>query len=89
MDISISQVVIWLLMSIIVGCAGELIAGRHALDGFMGAIFLALLAILLVDGIFHFQVVGEPHYFNVPLISTLFAAAVLVTVWSGYLYHHS
>ncbi len=88
MDITISQMVIWLLMSIIVGCAGELIAGRHAVDGFMGAIFLAMLAIFLVDGIFHFQVVGEPLYFNVPLLTTLLTAAVLVTIWSGYLYHH-
>ena len=88
MDITISQIVIWLLMSIVVGCAGELIAGRHAVDGFMGAIFLAMLAIFLVDGIFHFQMVGEPLYFNVPLLTTLLTAAVLVTAWSGFLYHY-
>ena len=89
MDITFAQIVIWLFMALLVGCAGELIAGRHALDGFVGAFFLALLAILLVNGIFHFHIAWEPSYFNVPLISSLFAAALLVTIWSGYLYHRS
>lgn len=88
MNITFAQVIIWLIMAVAVGCVGELIAGRHKLDGFVGAIMLALLAILLVNGVFHFHITGEPFYHQVPLISTLCAAAILVAFWSGYAYYH-
>ena len=87
MNISFTQVIIWVIMSVAVGCVGELIAGRHKLDGFVGAIMLALLAILLVDGVLHFHFAGEPSYHQVPLITTLCAAATLVAFWSGYAYY--
>lgn len=86
MAIIIEQVVIWLIIAVVVGCIGELFAGRHTVDGLLGATILGLLSILLLIGVLHFHIEGEPFFSNVPLISTILAAAVLVTVWSGFVY---
>ncbi len=81
------QICIWLLIAGIVGCAGELMAGRHSLRGFFEASEAALLAVLLIVGIFHFRFVGELVVLNVPLLSTVFIAALFVSIWSVRAYH--
>jgi len=86
MEISFTQVLIWIVIAAVVGVVGELIARRRAPDGIIGAILVGLLAIFLIVGVFHFHITGEPFWGGVPLISTIIVAALLVAVWSGFAY---
>ena len=86
MDISFTQVLIWILIAALVGVVGELLARRRAPDGIVGAILVGLLAIFLIVGVFHFHITGEPELENVPLISSIIVSALLVAVWSGFAY---
>jgi uncharacterized membrane protein YeaQ/YmgE (transglycosylase-associated protein family) len=86
MSISFTQVLIWILIAAVVGVVGELLARRRAPDGIVGAIIVGLIAIFLIVGVFHFQITGEPKLENVPLISSIIVAAILVAIWSGFAY---
>jgi uncharacterized membrane protein YeaQ/YmgE (transglycosylase-associated protein family) len=85
--ITFGSLIIWLLISALVGFVGELIARRRAPDGIIGAIVLGFIAILLVVGVLHIHIVGEPVLFGVPLITSIIAAAILVFLWSAFFYH--
>src|SRR5215469_2076444 len=87
MIITFTSLLIWLLIALLVGLLGELLARRRAPDGIIGAVVLGFLAIFLVVGVFHFSIVGEPTIAGVPLISSIIAAAILVALWSGFAYH--
>jgi len=87
MTITLTALLIWLLISELVGFIGELIARRRAPDGIIGAIILGFLAILVVVGILHVHIVGEPTVYGVLLISSIIAAAILVFIWSAFAYH--
>jgi uncharacterized membrane protein YeaQ/YmgE (transglycosylase-associated protein family) len=84
---TLTQLIIWVLIAALVGILGELLAHRRAPDGLVGAIIAGFLAILLVDGIFHVSIRGEPFLDGVPLITSIIAAAILVALWSAFAYH--
>jgi len=86
MVITFTTLLLWLLIAILVGFIGELIAGRRAPDGIIGAIIVGFLAIFLIVGVFHFAIAGEPTLAGVPLISSIIVAAILVVLWSGFAY---
>src|SRR5579859_8164128 len=86
MTLSLTQVLIWVVIAAIIGVVGELLARRRTRGGIIGAILVGLLAIFLIVGVFHFQIAGEPMLDNVPLISSIIVAAILVAVWSGFAY---
>src|SRR5579859_3367689 len=86
MDITFTQVLIWIVIAALVGVVGELLARRRAPDGIIGAILVGLLAIFLIVGVFHFRITGEPLLGGVPLISSIIVAALLVGLWSGFAY---
>ena len=86
MNISFTQVLIWIVLAALVGVVGELLARRRAPDGIVGAIIVGFLAIVLIVGVFHFHITGEPLLGGVPLISTIIVAALLVAIWSGFAY---
>jgi uncharacterized membrane protein YeaQ/YmgE (transglycosylase-associated protein family) len=86
MNISFTQVLIWIVIAALVGVVGEMLAHRRAPDGIIGAILVGLLAIFLIVGVFHFRITGEPLLGGVPLISTILVAALLVALWSGFAY---
>src|SRR6266700_1822531 len=86
MEISFTQVLIWIVIAALVGVVGELLARRRAPDGIIGAILVGLLAIFLIVGVFHFRITGEPLLGGVPLISAIIVSALLVGVWSGFAY---
>jgi uncharacterized membrane protein YeaQ/YmgE (transglycosylase-associated protein family) len=87
MTISLTTLIIWLFIAAIVGFVGELIAHRRAPGGIIGAIVLGLLAIILLVGILHLHIPGEPIWYGVPLISSIIVAAIMVAIWSGFAYH--
>jgi uncharacterized membrane protein YeaQ/YmgE (transglycosylase-associated protein family) len=87
MTITFTGLLIWLIIAVLVGVVGELIARRRAPDGIIGAAILGFLAIFLIVGVFHFSIAGEPTIDGVPLISSIVVAAVLVVIWSGFAYH--
>jgi uncharacterized membrane protein YeaQ/YmgE (transglycosylase-associated protein family) len=60
MNISFTQVLIWIVIAALVGVVGELLAHRRAPDGIVGAILVGLFAIFLIVGVFHFRITGEP-----------------------------
>lgn len=86
MHITFEQLVIWIIIALIVGFLGELIARRRAPDGIIGAAVVGFIAILLIVGVFHFSIAGEPTISGVPLISSIIAAAILVALWSAFAY---
>jgi uncharacterized membrane protein YeaQ/YmgE (transglycosylase-associated protein family) len=86
MTITFTGLLIWIIIAILVGLIGELIARRRAPDGIIGAAVLGFIAILLIVGVFHFSIAGEPTLDGVPLISSVLAAAILVIIWSGFAY---
>jgi uncharacterized membrane protein YeaQ/YmgE (transglycosylase-associated protein family) len=87
MTITLAQLLIWLVIAILVGIVGELIARRRAPEGIIGAAILGFLGIFLVAGVLHFSIDGEPVLAGVPLVSSVLAAAVLVLIWSAVAYH--
>ncbi len=87
MTLTLTSLIIWILIAALVGFVGELIARRRAPDGIIGAIIVGFLAILLVVGILHLHIVGEPVLYGVPLITSIIAAAILVFIWSRFAYH--
>lgn len=91
MDITFIQLLIWLIIAAIVGVIGELIAGRRAPDGIIGAIIIGFLAIFLIVGVLHFHIGDEPTFNGVPLISSIIVAAILVFLFSRFAYrrYHS
>lgn len=83
MTLTVAQFIVWLIVAAIVGFLGELIAGRRAPDGILGAIMVGLFAIFLIVGFFHFSIKDEPTVEGVPIISTIIAAAMVVAFWSS------
>lgn len=86
MTITLGTLVIWLIIAIVVGFIGELLARRRAPDGIIGAAVVGFIAIFLIVGVFHFSIAGEPTLDGVPLISSILAAAILVVIWSAFAY---
>jgi uncharacterized membrane protein YeaQ/YmgE (transglycosylase-associated protein family) len=86
MTITFTQLIVWVIIAAIVGFLGELIAGRRAPAGILGAIMVGLFAIFLIVGFFHFSIAGEPTVGGVPIISTILAAVILVVIWSSLAY---
>ncbi|MBV9689095.1 MAG: GlsB/YeaQ/YmgE family stress response membrane protein [Ktedonobacteraceae bacterium] len=86
MDITLETLVVWIIIALVVGFLGELIAGRRAPDGIIGAAILGFIAIFLIVGVLHFSIAGEPIVAGVPLISSIIAAALLVVLWSAVAY---
>jgi uncharacterized membrane protein YeaQ/YmgE (transglycosylase-associated protein family) len=86
MTVTLVQFIIWVIIAAIIGFLGELIAGRRAPAGILGAIMLGLLSIFLIVGFFHFSIAGEPTVAGVPIISTIIAAVILVIIWSSIAY---
>src|SRR6266700_5805740 len=86
MAVTFTQLIIWIIIAAIIGFLGEVLAGRRAPAGILGAIMLGLFSIFLIVGFFHFHIIGEPVLEGVPLISTIIAAAILVVIWSSVAY---
>ena len=89
MTITFTQLIVWVIIAAIVGFLAELIAGRRAPAGILGAIMVGLFAIFLIVGFFHFSIEGEPTLEKVPIISTIIAAVILVVIWSSLAYRGS
>ena len=87
MQLTFTDLIVWIIIALIVGFLGELIARRRAPDGIIGAAIVGFLAIFLIVGVFHFSIAGEPRLAGVPLISSIIAAVILVVIWSGFAYH--
>ena len=89
MVITLGVLLIWLLIAALVGVVGELLARRRTPFGIVGAMIVGFLAIVLVVGVLHWHIDGEPSLYGVPLITSILAAAVLVLFWSAFAYHHA
>ncbi len=86
MHITFGELIIWIIIALIVGFIGELIARRRTPGGIIGAAVLGFLAIFLIVGVFHFAIAGEPTFNGVPLLSSIIVAAILVFLWSAFAY---
>jgi uncharacterized membrane protein YeaQ/YmgE (transglycosylase-associated protein family) len=86
MHITIQNLLVWLIISLIVGFLGELIARRRAPDGIIGATILGFIAIFLIVGVFGIHFAGDPEIAGVPLFTSILVAALLVAVWSAFAY---
>lgn len=86
MHITLEQLLAYLLVAVIVGVLGELLARRRAPDGILGAIILGFIAIFLVVGVFGIHFAGDPLLLGVPFFTTVLVAAILVAIWSAFAY---
>ncbi len=86
MNITADNLIVWLLVSLLVGFLGELLARRRAPDGIIGAIIVGFIAIFLVVGVFNVHFANEPELAGVPIITPTIVAALLVALWSGFAY---
>src|SRR5258707_12140280 len=84
MVITFGNLLIWLLIAALVGFVGELLARRRTPFGIVGAMVVGFIAILLVVGVLHWHIDGEPYLNGVPLITSILAAAVLVALWRAF-----
>jgi len=84
--ITADNLIVWLLISLLVGILGELLARRRAPDGIIGAIIVGFIAIFLVVGVFSIHIANEPELAGVPIITPTIVAALLVALWSGFAY---
>src|SRR5260370_37120117 len=89
MTITFTQLIIWLVIAALIGFISEFIAGRRAPAGIIGAIMIGLLSIFLIVGFFHFHIIGAPTLEGVPLVITIFAAVILVAIWSSLAYRRA
>src|SRR5258708_29441658 len=89
MVITFGNLIIWLLIAALIGFVGELLARRRTPFGIVGAIVVGFIAILLVVGVLHWHIAGEPYLNGVPLITSILAAAVLVAVWGAFAHPHA
>jgi len=89
MVITFGTLLIWLLIAALIGFVGELLARRRTPFGIVGAMVVGFLAIVLVVGVLHWHIAGEPYLNGVPLITSILAAAVLVALWSAFAYRHA
>src|SRR5215470_19041530 len=89
MVITLGNLLIWLLIAALVGFVGELLARRRTPFGIVGAMIVGFIAILLVVGVLHWHIIGEPYLNGVPLITSILAAAVIVLIWSAFAYHRA
>jgi len=85
--ITADNLIVWLLISLLVGILGELLARRRAPDGIIGAIIVGFVAIFLVVGVFNIHIANEPELAGVPIITPTIVAALLVALWSSFAYH--
>jgi uncharacterized membrane protein YeaQ/YmgE (transglycosylase-associated protein family) len=86
MHITIQNLLVWLIISLIVGFLGELIARRRAPEGIIGATILGFIAIFLIVGVFGIHFAGDPEIAGVPLFTSILVAALLVALWSAFAY---
>ena len=89
MAINLGDLIVWLIIAALVGVVGELVARRRTPFGIVGAIMVGFIAIFLVVGVLHWHMIGEPYLNDVPLITSILAAAVLVLLWSAFAYRHA
>ena len=86
MTITIGGLLIMILIAAIIGVIGEALARRRAPGGILGAIILGFIAIFLVVDVFGWHINGEPYLNNVPVITSIIAAVILVVLWSAFAY---
>jgi uncharacterized membrane protein YeaQ/YmgE (transglycosylase-associated protein family) len=89
MTITLGSLFIMVLIAAIIGVLGEVIAHRRAPLGIVGAIILGFIAIFLVSGVLHWHITGEPFLNGVPVITSIIAAAILVAIWSAFVYRRA
>jgi uncharacterized membrane protein YeaQ/YmgE (transglycosylase-associated protein family) len=89
MVITLGDVIIWLIIAALVGFVGEVLARRRTPFGIVGAIMVGFIAIFLVVGVLHWHMLGEPYLNDVPVITSILAAAVVVLLWSAFAYRHA
>jgi uncharacterized membrane protein YeaQ/YmgE (transglycosylase-associated protein family) len=86
MHITLQNLLVWLIIALIVGFLGELIARRRAPDGIIGATIIGFIAIFLIVGVFGIHFAGDPLIAGVPIFTSVLVAALLVAFWSAFAY---
>jgi uncharacterized membrane protein YeaQ/YmgE (transglycosylase-associated protein family) len=87
MNITLGQLLAWLIIALIGGALGELIARRRAPDGIIGATIIGFIGIFLIVGLLGLHFAGDPLVAGAPFFTSILVAAVFVALWSGLMYH--
>ncbi len=89
MVITLTALIIWLLIAVLIGFIGELLARRRAPFGIIGAILLGFIAIFLVVGVLGIHIAGDPTLNGVPIFTSIIVAAIIVAIWSAFAHRHA
>ncbi len=86
MHLTLENLLVWLLIALVGGVLGELIARRRAPDGIIGAMILGFIGMLLFVGLLGLHFNNDVTINGVPLFSSLLVAAIFVALWSALVY---
>ena len=87
-NITVSNLLVWLLIALVGGFLGELIARRRTPEGIIGAMIIGFLGMLLVVGLLNIHLANDQWVAGAPLFTSLIVAAICVAIWSGLAYRH-
>jgi uncharacterized membrane protein YeaQ/YmgE (transglycosylase-associated protein family) len=76
-----SNIIIYLIISALVGFAAEFIVGWRLPFGFIGAIIAALIGVWLMTQVIILTGIGDFNVNGVPIIRALIGAIILVALW--------
>jgi uncharacterized membrane protein YeaQ/YmgE (transglycosylase-associated protein family) len=89
MVITLSALIVWLLIALLVGFLGEILARRRTPFGILGAIIVGFIAIFLVVGVLGIHFAGDPRINGVPIFTSILVAVIVVLLWSAFAYRHA
>ncbi|GCE16076.1 transglycosylase [Tengunoibacter tsumagoiensis] len=88
MHITVTNLIVWLIIALIGGVIGEVIARRRARDGIVGATIVGFIGMFLVVGLLGIHIAGDIWKADIPIFTSLIVAALSVALWSGLFYRH-
>jgi uncharacterized membrane protein YeaQ/YmgE (transglycosylase-associated protein family) len=89
MVITLGAVIVWIIIAVLVGFAGELLARRRAPFGIVGAIVVGFIAIFIIVGVLGVHFAGDPTIDGVPIFTSILIAAIVVLLWSAFAYRRA
>ncbi|GCE17510.1 GlsB/YeaQ/YmgE family stress response membrane protein [Dictyobacter kobayashii] len=85
-NFTIGDFIVWLIIALIGGFIGEMIARRRAPDGILGATIIGFIGMIIVVGLLGLHFSNDVYIGGAPLLTSLLVAAVFVALWSGLAY---
>lgn len=87
MTFSLAGFIVWIIIALIGGFIGELIARRRTRDGLIGATVIGFIGMVIIVGLLGLHFSNDKWIEGTPIFTSLLVAAICVALWSGLAYH--